>query len=92
MDVSMVIAAWGEGVGLCVPLPLVGSLVVRQKAHKKIAGWVLGHAPSAARACASPHAKDVKYDGNIEANLQFFLHTYATVLTHWLYNWLNIDN
>ncbi len=87
MDVSMVIAAWGEGVGLCVPLPLIGSLVVHQNA-----GWVLGHAPSAERARASPHAKDVKYDRNIEANLQFFLHTYATVLTHWLYNWLNIDN
>ncbi len=35
MDVSMVIAASGEGVGLCVPLPLVGSLVVRQNARKK---------------------------------------------------------
>jgi hypothetical protein len=69
MDVSMVIAAWGEGVGLLVsPSPSSDRSSIA-KTRVKIAGWVLRHAPSAAHACAPPHAKDVKYDRNIEANL-----------------------
>jgi hypothetical protein len=45
MDVSMVIAAWGEGVGLLVspsPSPDCSSCA---KTRVKIASWVPGHAP-----------------------------------------------
>jgi hypothetical protein len=65
MDVSMVIAAWGEGVGLSVspsPSPDRSSYT---KIRVKIAGWVPGHAPIR---CARPHppcAKSVQKDRNI---------------------------
>jgi hypothetical protein len=70
MDVSMVIAAWGEGVGLLVSPSPSSDRSSSAKTRVKIAGWVLGHAQSAARARApSPHDKDVQYDRNIEADL-----------------------
>jgi hypothetical protein len=55
MEVSMVIAAWGEGVDVCVPLPLVGSLIVRENARKN-AGWVHRTRPHSPRMSPPPPA------------------------------------
>ncbi len=70
MDFSIVIAAWGEGVGVSVspsPSPDRSSFA---KTRVRNAGWVLGHAQSAARARAPlPQDKGREYDRNIEANL-----------------------
>jgi hypothetical protein len=55
MGVSMVIAAWGEGVGVLVsPSPSPDRLSCA-KTRVKIAGWVPGHAPIQ-RACPCPPA------------------------------------
>ncbi len=58
MDVLMVIAAWGEGVGLLVspfPSPNHSS---NAKTRIKIAGWVPGHAPIR-RARPSPPLRQI---------------------------------
>ena len=57
---SMVIAAWGEGVGVLVSPSPSSNRSSTSKTRVKIAGWVLGHAPSAARARAPPHYKDIR--------------------------------
>jgi hypothetical protein len=54
MDFSMVIAAWGEGVGVLVSHSPSSDRSSSAKTRVKNAGWVLGHAQSAARARASP--------------------------------------
>ncbi len=70
MDVSMVIAAWGEGVGLLVSPSPSSDRLLSAKTRVKIAGWILGHAPSTARARAPPpNEKDVQNDRTIEADL-----------------------
>ncbi len=70
MDFSMVIAAWGEGVGVLVSPSPSSDRSSSAKTRVKNAGWVLGHAQSAARVRAPlPQDKGGKYDRNIEANL-----------------------
>jgi hypothetical protein len=71
MDVSMVIAAWGEGVDLLVSPSPSSDRSSSAKTRVKIADWVLGHAPSAAHARAPPPVTKmyVQYDSNIEADL-----------------------
>ncbi len=51
MDVSMVIAAWGEGVGVLVSPSPSPDRSSSAKTRVKIAGWVPGHAPIR---CAHP--------------------------------------
>jgi hypothetical protein len=78
-----------------LPLPLDGSLVVRPKHAQKPLARSLDTPPFAARVLASrpPCAKSGRKDGNMTEILRrtfsFFLHMYATVLTHWLYDWQN---
>jgi hypothetical protein len=71
-----------------LPLPLDGSLVVRPKRAQKLLARSPDTPPFAARVLAPPRAKSGRKDGNMTEILRrtfsFFLHTYATVLTHWL--------
>jgi hypothetical protein len=41
MDVSMAIAAWGEGVNVCLcpPSPSLDRSLIAQNAHKNNTGW-----------------------------------------------------
>ncbi len=55
MDV--LIAAWGEGVGVLVSPYPSSDRSSSTKTRVKIAGWVLDHAPSAAPAHAPPMTK-----------------------------------
>jgi hypothetical protein len=58
MDFSMVIAAWGEGVGVPVSPSPSSDRSSSAKTRVKNAGWVLGHAQSAgALAPPSPRIK-----------------------------------
>jgi hypothetical protein len=81
----MVIAARGEGVNvrLCLARRLP------KNARKTTLDGVLGHAHTCRARLCPPLRQNSKKDRNIEAGLQFFLHTCATVLTHWLYDWKN---
>jgi hypothetical protein len=88
MDVSMVIAAWGEGVGVHVSPSPSPDRSSSAKTRVKIAGWVPGHAPiRRARSRPPPRAKLIRQYRNVTEILRrtfsFFLHTCATVLTHW---------
>jgi hypothetical protein len=69
MDVSMVIAAWGKGVGLSVPPSPSSDRSSFAKMRVKIAGWVLGHAPIRRTRSRPPLRQISKKDRNIEANL-----------------------
>jgi hypothetical protein len=74
----------GGGWSACVPLPLARSLVARQNARKSLAGSS-DTPPFAARALAPPPRQiSKKGTKTLRRTLVFFLHTYATVLTHWL--------
>jgi hypothetical protein len=69
MGISMVIAAWGEGVNVCLcpPSPSSDQLVVRlERALKIPLAGVLGRAPTH---CTCPRAQSVKEDRNIVADL-----------------------
>jgi hypothetical protein len=89
MDVSVVIAAWGEGAGGHVSPSPSPDRSSSAKTRVKIAGWVPGHAPIRRVRSRPPPTRQIsktiqKYDRNIEAGtFSFFLHTCATVLTHW---------
>ncbi len=70
MDVLMVIAAWGERVGLLVsPSPSSdrSSFAKTRIKNHWLGPWTCPICR--ARSRPPPHPKDVKYDRNIEANL-----------------------
>jgi hypothetical protein len=92
MDVSMVIAAWGEGVGLLVsPSPSLDRLS-SAKTCVKIAGWVLGHAPSAAGSRPpTPMPKMYNMTETLMRTFSFF-YTRMRQCSPIGYNWPNIDN
>jgi hypothetical protein len=75
----------------CVPPP--PCRIARRALKTRVKQHWLGSSDTptlTARVPAPPPPRQIsKKDRNIEADLQFFLHTCATVLTHWLYDWLN---
>ena len=75
MDVSMVIAAWGEGVGVHVSPSPSPDRSSSAKTRVKIAGWVPGHAPIRCARLRPPRAQLEKYD-------KIFGRTFSFVLTH----------
>jgi hypothetical protein len=91
MGVSMVIAAWGEGVNVCLCPPPPHRIAHRSpKMRVKNAGWgprTRSHSPHESPRLISK--KGQKYFGG---PFSFSLHTCATILAHWLYNWLIVKN
>jgi hypothetical protein len=74
----------------CVPPP--PRQIARRSPKMRVKQHWMGSSDTptlAARVSAPPLRQNSKKDRNIEADLQFFLHTCATVLTHWLYDWQN---
>ena len=91
MDVSMVIAAWGEGVGVHVSPSPSPDRSSSAKTRVKIAGWVPGHAPIRCARLRPPRAQLEKYDKIFGRTFSFVL-THVCDSTHSLaYHWLKID-
>jgi hypothetical protein len=91
MGISMVIAALGGRRLMCACVPPPSRRIARcsPKTRVKNAGWGPRMRPHSPRVPAPPRLISKKGQKYFGGPFSFSLHTYAAVLTHWLYNWLN---